>query len=106
MRTAKGPRYTGEFREGLREGQGTYYYPSGAKYAGEYKAGNAEGRGVYTYPDGSYYLGEFSGDSFNGYGVRYTPEMKVDAAGIWADGKIKQRLKAEQVALLLEKRPR
>jgi hypothetical protein len=104
MKTQKGPRYVGEFREGLREGQGTHFYPSGAKYEGEYKAGYADGRGIYTYPAGSYYFGEFRKDSFNGYGLRYTPETTVDVAGIWADGKIKQRLKAEQVAFLLEKK--
>ena len=30
----------GEWKDGKRNGQGSYYYPSGEKYAGEWKNGN------------------------------------------------------------------
>ena len=42
---ASGDKYVGEFRDGKRNGLGTYSYASGNKYVGEYRDGKRHGRG-------------------------------------------------------------
>jgi len=40
-----GASYTGDFRKGLRHGQGTYVWADGDSYEGAYKKGVREGFG-------------------------------------------------------------
>ncbi|GBG89357.1 hypothetical protein CBR_g49067 [Chara braunii] len=44
--------YVGEFKSGLRDGQGCFFYASGATYIGTWKANQKEGRGYLTTSDG------------------------------------------------------
>ena len=89
--------YTGEFKYGLFNGQGTEIWSNGVKYTGEFiddlrhgrgelhgldynyigqfKEGNFEGEGEMTLLDGDKYVGQFKDGEFNGYGA-YT----------WLDG--------------------
>jgi hypothetical protein len=41
--------YLGDFRKGLPDGSGTYFWLSGERYEGEWKRGLREGRGTYTF---------------------------------------------------------
>ena len=61
--------YTGEWRDGKREGKGTEYF---------------------NYPNGERYEGEFKNDLRNGYGVRTYPDGRVEK-GIWANGKLVEK---------------
>ena len=56
------PKYEGEHKDGLRNGQGTETGPSGEKYVGEFKDGWRNGQGTLTSYDGSKYVGEFKND--------------------------------------------
>ena len=51
--TAGGDRYDGEYRDGKRDGQGTYVTGSGERYEGEFKDNRREGHGVVIRADGS-----------------------------------------------------
>ena len=52
-------KYSGELKNGLLHGQGTYTYVNGSKYVGEFKDGKKSGQGTYTFVNGSKYVGEF-----------------------------------------------
>ena len=44
--------YEGEFRNGQREGQGTFYWVNGNKYIGGWLKGNMHGTGIIYYNNG------------------------------------------------------
>ena len=46
-----GEKYEGEFKNGTRQGQGTFTLVDGSKYVGEFRGGWATGLGTYTYLD-------------------------------------------------------
>ena len=79
INTNKG-KYVGEWRDGKKQGQGTFTYGKGKwegeKYEGEFKDGYRHGQGIYTWSDGDKYVGEFKDDKPNGKGT-YT----------WSDGR-------------------
>lgn len=54
--------YRGEFRNGQREGKGSYFFSNGSQYTGEWKDNKKEGEGVFIYPDGRIFAGFFRGD--------------------------------------------
>ena len=57
----------GEWRDGLKNGQGTLTYHDGEKYLGEHKSGEFHGQGTYTWNNGQKYEGEFKdGKKWNG----------------------------------------
>ena len=55
-------RYEGEFVDGLREGQGSFYYANGARYEGAWLANAKHGDGRFVYEDGTVYEGPFDRD--------------------------------------------
>ena len=55
-------RYTGEFVNGLRCGQGTFFFSNGSRYIGQFKNNQKHGQGVYSFPDGRVYEGPFVED--------------------------------------------
>ncbi|MHC1720416.1 MAG: MORN repeat-containing protein [Clostridiaceae bacterium] len=61
--------YTGEFKEGKLNGQGTFINANGDKYIGEFKEGLPNGYGVFNYSTGDEYVGEFKDGSGFGYGT-------------------------------------
>ena len=65
--TSKDGKYVGEWRDGLKNGQGTLTYHDGEKYLGEHKSGEFHGQGTYTWTNGQKYEGEFKdGKKWNG----------------------------------------
>ena len=54
-----GSSYTGEWKDFLFHGQGTYKYVNGDEYTGEWKEGKPDGEGTLTQPDGSTYTGSW-----------------------------------------------
>ncbi|KAG7399606.1 hypothetical protein PHYBOEH_008394 [Phytophthora boehmeriae] len=54
--------YEGEFRDGLRHGNGIFYYANGARFEGEWKTNVKEGYGLFFYEDGRVFVGLFRQD--------------------------------------------
>ena len=77
--------YVGEFRDGLRNGRGTYTHANGAVYVGEFRDGYLNGQGTLTFPDGDVYVGEFRDGQRNGQGAYTFADGRVDN-GIWNNG--------------------
>ncbi len=58
--------YNGEWKDGLKNGQGTYTYASGSMYQGEFKDNKQHGQGTLTWINGAKRVGEFrKGKHFN-----------------------------------------
>ena len=66
-----GDKYVGQFKNGVREGKGIYYYANGAKYEGDFKNGFAEGKGNMIYSSGTRYTGDWKNDIPEGKGIFY-----------------------------------
>lgn len=65
-------KYTGQFRDGIPEGQGTMIGAGGDTYSGSWHAGKPDGRGILTYPEGQplkQYGGEFKSGAWEGQGI-------------------------------------
>lgn len=76
--------YTGEFKNGLRHGSGTYVYTDGNKFVGTYENGEKY-YGTFYYKSGSTYTGYFKNDKRNGYGKAVSADGTVKE-GEWKDG--------------------
>lgn len=63
-----GDRYEGEFKGGLLNGRGLYYYRNGDRYEGEFRNDMKCGLGVFFYSNGDRYTGEFRNDMKEGRG--------------------------------------
>jgi len=81
-----GGKYVGEFKEGKRNGQGTFNWPSGHKYVGESKDDKRTGKGTFTWPDGQKYVGEFKDNKRSGQGINNLPDGSK-YVGEWKDDK-------------------
>jgi hypothetical protein len=55
-------RYMGEFKHGIRDGDGAFFYSSGAVYDGPWSDNRKHGQGKYVFDNGSVYRGEFDMD--------------------------------------------
>ena len=85
-----GRKYTGEWKDGERHGQGIFRWPDGPKivsYVGEYKDGKRHGQGTMTLSDGGKYVGEWKDGKGHGQGTMTQPDGKV-VKGIWKDGEL------------------
>ena len=77
--------YHGEFKEGIPEGFGTYFYADGSYYIGEWKNGMKHGEGEMFFSDGIYHTGKFENGAPNGYGEMYWPDGS-SYTGIFKNG--------------------
>jgi hypothetical protein len=85
-----GEKYVGDYKDGVRHGQGTYTYGpksqwAGDKYVGEFKDGIRNGQGTYTHASGENYVGEWKDGKPNGQGTETNAYGKY--VGEWKDGK-------------------
>jgi hypothetical protein len=91
-----GHKYTGEFKDGVRQGDGillmpggrkivgvwednqiksgTYTEPDGTVYEGQWMFRERNGQGTLTFPDGRKYSGEFKSDQRHGQGTMRFPD--------------------------------
>jgi len=76
--------YEGQYRKGLRYGQGIYKYKKGrgARYEGQWYNGKKHGYGVFYYPDGSRYEGFWDSNIRTGFGTYYYPNGDI-YEGFW-----------------------
>ena len=61
--------YTGQWRNGVKSGQGTLVYTDGAVYTGQFAADVPSGHGELARKDGSCYVGEWREGRWDGPGV-------------------------------------
>ena len=61
----------GEYKNGLRNGEGTYYYARGLRYEGQFVNGLREGHGVFYWEDGTRWEGPFKNNEMEGEGQYY-----------------------------------
>jgi hypothetical protein len=89
---ANGDRYVGDFKDGVAEGNGAYYYFSenpnkGNVYVGEFKAGKKHGKGTFTSANGSKYIGEYADGKLHGVGTLFAENGKILMQGKWVNDK-------------------
>lgn len=81
-----GHKYIGEFKQNKIDGLGTGYFANGQKYVGEWKDNEINGLGTKYYPDGRIEKGEYKSYELSGFGITYNADGTVDKLGIWKDG--------------------
>ena len=81
-----GDKYTGDWKNGMRDGFGTYFYNGGSKYIGQYVQNSMTGQGTYYWAAGDKYVGEWLNGKMNGNGTYYYANGKIEK-GKWINGK-------------------
>lgn len=85
---SKGLYYEGEVKDGMPEGQGTFYYVDGKPCkGGSFVGGKLQGEGWMYFEDGSNYKGEFKDDLPDGVGRSFSSEGKLTYDGSYLKGK-------------------
>ncbi|MFT5760159.1 MAG: hypothetical protein ACI9LM_004943 [Alteromonadaceae bacterium] len=82
-----GGSYTGEWRDGKRNGKGVFTWSDGSKYTGEWRDSERDGEGFLTWANGNKYTGEWRSRKRDGYGV-YTWADGSKYTGEWRRGKM------------------
>ncbi len=86
-----GDKYTGEFKEGLFNGNGKYVWSDSSKYEGDWKNNKMSGYGIFIDNRGNRYVGEWLDNMKNGNGTQ-TLANGTKFAGQWKnnflDGKV------------------
>eukprot|EP00392_Amoebophrya_sp_AT5.2_P011692 g11775.t1 len=79
--------YEGEFREGFREGNGTYYFAKvpGTRYEGQFVRDEFHGYGVYFY-ERNRYEGDWVSSYKHGKGKYTNVEQNTEYSGDWCEG--------------------
>ena len=80
--------YEGQYKKGVKDGNGVYYYPSGEKYEGKFCNGIKEGKGVFYWKDGSRWEGYFNNDEMNGEGIFYDEKENESYTAIYKNGEL------------------
>ncbi len=79
-----GAYYTGEFYEGAWQGYGTWIHPDGIKYVGEWLQGEYHGRGTLILPSGARYDGYWFKGKKEGHGIYRWPDGTT-YTGYWVN---------------------
>jgi hypothetical protein len=86
--------YTGEFKKGKFDGQGTLNFTNGETYIGQFKEGNAQGMGLHIKANGERYAGGFVANNYQGKGILQGADGKVISEGVWEKDKF---VRAEKI---------
>lgn len=70
----EGGTYTGQTKNGVPHGQGTWSHPSGRHYEGQFTDGNVTGYGTLIFPSGERYVGNLERGVAHGQGTMYHPD--------------------------------
>ena len=82
IQTDHGGSYTGDLRNGLRQGNGVIEFLDGKKYIGQWKNNLKHGFGMFIWPDGRQYIGNYKDNKREGYGEMIHPDGRRQK-GIW-----------------------
>ena len=63
---------------------------TGTKYVGEWKNSLRDGQGTFTYPDGNKYVGAWMQDRRSGQGIEYSSSGSITKQGRWENGNLVQ----------------
>ena len=83
----EGSVYEGEFKNGLRNGQGKYTMSDGFVYEGTWRDDQIQGAGVARYPTGQIYEGQFKQGVPHGKGTMTFADGTI-YEGSWLNGKM------------------
>ncbi|MDI6774510.1 MAG: hypothetical protein QME60_03825 [Verrucomicrobiota bacterium] len=83
---ANGDKYEGDFLDDMRNGTGVMTFRNGDKYFGDFKNDQRRGRGAYLFAGGAKYIGDFQDGKRNGHG-RYIYEDGSEYVGEFKNGK-------------------
>jgi hypothetical protein len=84
--TSKAFQYQGEFKDGLKHGNGMYVWENGDRYEGDFSEDRPSGKGKYRFSSGDTYEGEVKAGVIVGRGVSVTKGGDT-FEGSFADGK-------------------
>jgi hypothetical protein len=90
--------YVGEWKDNKRHGQGTATYSSGRTYIGKWKNDFKHGLGTETYYDGDIYVGEFNRNKRNGQGTLTYVDGKIES-GLWLQNKLVRKSDTTQTTI-------
>ncbi|KAG9150668.1 hypothetical protein Leryth_008137 [Lithospermum erythrorhizon] len=68
-----GDMYTGQWGDGLPNGNGKYLWNDGCMYVGDWENGKKNGRGKFSWPSGATYEGQFKNGYMDGEGIYIGP---------------------------------
>lgn len=83
---ASGSKYDGEYVDNKKQGLGTYNAPDGGKYVGYWYMDKRHGKGVYQYPSGDRYEGEWKNGTKHGQGSYLYANISTSITGTWSNG--------------------
>lgn len=83
-----GMKYRGEYKNGVRNGKGTMWYTNGAVYEGDWVDGRRQGHGRIEYPNLDVYEGEWQAGLPSGEGKYYYFSCDAVAQGTFEFGRI------------------
>ena len=76
--------YFGEFKNGLKSGQGKFLFKDGSYYVGEWKEDVKSGYGEFYWADGKAFKGRWSNDFRNGDGILFVG-ASYEYKGMWVN---------------------
>jgi len=100
---ADGGRYKGQWKNGLREGQGTHTWADGGRYSGLWKDGFQDGNGTHTWADGSTYVGEYKKNQRHGTGTFKSANGMTVMSGTWHQDQLKEPSQSDNAKPASEK---
>jgi hypothetical protein len=116
MAYEKGDFYSGEFKQNIRDGKGTYIWPSGTvyegnwesqkkngtgvlfhlrkswSYRGQFRDNKRHGTGIFHFESGNVYVGGFEANKRHGFGTLVSSpgdDQKVLKIGLWENDEFK-----------------
>ena len=84
---AKAFRYTGEFNDVVKHGQGSYTWDTGNRYEGPFEDDRPNGIGKYSFANGDLYNGEVKAGALTGRGI-YVTKAGDTLEGTFVDAKL------------------
>ena len=86
LKYSDGGKYSGQWLQGMKEGQATMAWANGGSYVGAYVKDKRCGYGVMRYATGGTFAGDWAADMKHGHGV-FTNTDGTTVVGMWNNDK-------------------